>query len=151
MICTLGRYRPFRLSLARLLLALLLSALPAMAVAQDGFSYEEKVKAYKKNMTLLGIPAATVAPDGLVFASLAWTDRRNGFGNNPDGSGAFGFGIGVGDDLFDLQFAAHITSLQDDFGDSGFLSVRASKRLDQGGIPTYLGLWGQPYRALGRR
>ncbi len=123
-------------------LAAAIAALAGGAAAQQSISQEEKVRAFSKNVTLLGIPAATVAPDGLVFAAVAFTDQRerNGLVDDWDGSAAFGFGIGVGDDLFDLQFTAHITSLEDDFGDSGFLGVRGSKRIDSGGIPTYLGL-----------
>lgn len=120
--------------------AFCLAAVSGGAMAQDSVSYEQKVEAFKKNVTLLGIPPATVAPDGMVFAALAWTDKRNGLTDDADGSAAVGFGIGVGDDLFDLQFTAHITSLEDDLGDSGFFDIRASKRIDAGSIPTYLGL-----------
>ncbi|MDV7143105.1 hypothetical protein R3X27_10460 [Tropicimonas sp. TH_r6] len=121
-------------------LAATFAGLASAAGAQQSISHEEKVRAFSKNVSLLGIPAATVAPDGLVFAAVAFTDKRNGVTDDWDGSAAFGFGVGVGDDLFDLQFTAHVTSLDDDFGDSGFLGVRASKRIDSGGIPTYLGL-----------
>ncbi|WP_129628793.1 hypothetical protein [Tropicimonas sp. IMCC6043] len=130
--------RPLRYGVRALAVGLALAA--DAAVAQQSVSYEDKVKAFEKNVTLLGVPPATVAPDGLVFASVAWTDKRNGTLDDPDGSAAIGFGVGVGDDLFDLQFTANITSLKDDFADSGYLSVRASKRIDSGSIPTYLGL-----------
>lgn len=120
-------------------LAAILAVAAGTADAQQSVSYEDKVEAFSKNVTLLGIPPATVAPDGLFFASLAWTDKRDGTIDDPDGSGAIGFGVGVGDDLFDLQFTANITSLQDDFADSGYFNVRASKRIDSGALPTYLG------------
>ena len=121
-------------------LAAALIAAAGLASAQDSISPEERFAAFDKNVTLLGIPPATVAPGGLVFAGIAWTDKRNGVTDEADGSAALGFGVGVGDNLFDLQFAAHITSLEDDFADSGYFSIRASKRIDQGGIPTFIGV-----------
>lgn len=117
----------------------LVFCLAPAASAQQSIHDEEKIRAFGKNVTLLGIPPATVAPDGLVFASLAWTDKRNGVKEAADGSAAVGFGVGVGEDLVDLQFTAHITSLEDDFADSGFFGVRASKRIDGGALPTYIG------------
>ncbi|WP_108261447.1 hypothetical protein [Mangrovicoccus ximenensis] len=106
-------------------------------------------EAFRKNVTLLGIPPATVAPHGLIFASGAWTNRRDERHREDDASGAVGFGLGLGDGLVDLQFTAHVTSFEDDFGDSGYFSIKASHRLDDGGMPTFvsvgadfLGPWG---------
>ncbi len=131
---------------------LALSAVPV--AAQESASLPSAVpdvsEAFRKNVTLLGIPPATVAPDGLVFASVSWTDRRSGTFPEDDASGAVGFGLGLGDGLVDLQFTANVISFEDDFGDSGYFSIKASHRLDDGGgVPTYvaigadlLGPWG---------
>ena len=123
-------------------LALALSA--GAAFAQETAALPQAVpdvsEAFRKNVTLLGIPPATVAPDGMVFAAASWTDRRSGLYPQDDASGAVGFGLGLGDGLVDLQFTANVTSFEDDFGDSGYFSVKASRRVDGGGVPTFLGL-----------
>ena len=134
-----GSTGPNLISSARILVSLLMLSVPAMAMSQESISNDQKASAFERNVTLLGIQPATVAPAGLAFASLAWTDKRDGIKDEPDGSAALGLGIGVGD-LFDLQFTANITSLENDFGDSGFFDIRASRQLGFGSVPTFLGL-----------
>jgi hypothetical protein len=105
-----------------------------------------------KHLTLLGIPSATVAPGGLGFASLSYsTDRLGGGGGagGPDGSAALGFGLGSAEERLGLQVTAHVTSLSDDFGDSGYLELKAARQIATGAAPTYasltlghLGTWG---------
>ncbi|WP_172327861.1 hypothetical protein [Mangrovicoccus sp. HB161399] len=134
---------------APVLLALAATAAHAQESASLPAAVPDVSDAFRKNVTLLGIPPATVAPDGMVFAAVSWTDRRAGVHPQDDASGAVGFGLGLGDGLVDLQFTANVTSFEDDFGDSGYFSVKASHRLDDGGIPTFvalgadfLGAWG---------
>ena len=90
-----------------------------------------------KHMILAGISSATVAPGGLAFASLSGTN--NAANDKTDGSLALGFGVGSAEDGVGLQFTAQITSLTDSFGDSGFIAVKASRRIG-GDIPLYVGL-----------
>ncbi|MBE3637280.1 hypothetical protein [Mangrovicoccus algicola] len=146
-IRTARRAPPLLLGLA----ALSLAAAPAGAQESAGLpaAIPDAADAFRKNVTLLGIPPATVAPDGLVFAAASWTDRRDGLHPQDDASVAAGFGMGLGEGLVDLQFTANITSLEDDFGDSGYLSVKASHRLAGAAVPTFvalgtdfLGAWG---------
>ena len=102
-------------------------------------------------LTLLGVRNATVAPDGVGFISGAWSSRRDigdgfttgddDFIKDSDGSIVLGYGFGNADGGVGVQLGAHVTSLTDDFGDSGYLSVRASTRvLRYGGTPAFLGL-----------
>ena len=115
--------------------ALLLLSAGNAGLAQDG----------QKHLMLFGIPSATVAPSGLAFVSLSGSDRRtkenhkDGAFNEPDGSMAFGFGIGSAEDNIGFQVTAQITSLTDSFGDSGYFDFKASRRIGSGGTPLYLG------------
>ena len=123
----------------RLIAPLLISLLCAgAAMAQDQTTY---LPPSPKNLTLLGIPSATVAPNGLAFASLSGTTRRSGSqSGSTDGSLALGFGLGSAEDSVGLQFTVQTTSLKSDFGDSGFLAFKASRRIASGSMPTYIGL-----------
>lgn len=98
-------------------------------------------------LTLTGIKSATVAPGGLVFVSGAWSsDRVNAAGGSglidrTDGSMSFGAGLGSAETGIGLQFTANITSLSDEFADSGYLSLKASRRVTpEGQVPVYLGV-----------
>lgn len=90
--------------------------------------------------TLIGVPLATGAPDGMAFASLSGTTRRNPGSNQADGSAAFGLGFGNADAGVGLQFSAHVTSLTDTLGDSGYLAVKLSRRIEAAAMPTYVGI-----------
>ncbi|MBL4915848.1 hypothetical protein [Szabonella alba] len=108
--------------------ALIATALPA--AAQDS----------RKHLTLIGIPSGTVAPGGMVFGSLALTDRRTGTAiRDNDGSLALGFGLGSAEDGIGVQVTASIASLSRDFGDAGSFSIKASRRIGTGQWTTYLG------------
>lgn len=104
----------------------------------------------RKNLTLLGVPSATVAPHGVVFGIASWTNKRNSFSNSSDASGAIGIGFGSAEKNIGLQITGNITSFsEDDFGDSGFFSIKASRRIAKGNNPIYaslsfgnLGTWG---------
>jgi hypothetical protein len=94
----------------------------------------------QKNLTLMGIPSATVAPHGVMFGVVSWTNKRNSFSNSSDASGAVGIGFGSAEKNIGLQFTTNITSFSDDFGDSGFLSIKASRRIAKGDNPVYASL-----------
>ncbi|MEM9247199.1 MAG: hypothetical protein AAGB05_00735 [Pseudomonadota bacterium] len=119
------------------------------AWAQDGAAPAgSAAEAFRKNVTLLGVPPATVAPQGLVFAAVSFTDERVDARDDDDdaialgledGSAAFGFGVAAGD-IADLQFTANITSLEDDFADSGYFSVKASRPIAGAAVPSFVGV-----------
>ncbi len=92
-----------------------------------------------KNLTLLGIPSATVAPSGLAFAALAGTTRRSASSDDIDGSAAFGFGLGDANDGVGFQFTTQVISLTDDLGDSGYFTLKAARRVGAGAAPIYAG------------
>lgn len=94
-------------------------------------------------VTLQGIRSATVAPAGLAFASLGLTSRRDSLGDffdEADGSIVLGFGLGDASETVGVQVSASITSLTDSFGDSGSLSIKASRRINGLEVPTFVGL-----------
>lgn len=122
----------------------------ALAVASpmqagEGLSFaapDEAAEAFRKNVTLLGIPSATTVPGGYVFASVAKLVSAPGLGLIFDDSGAsaaFGVGVSVGD-MVDVQLATSLTSLTDDFADSGFFSLKAARRIEGTAVPVYVGL-----------
>ena len=90
--------------------------------------------------TLIGVPLATGAPDGMGFASLSGTTRRNPGSTGADGSAAFGLGFGNAESGVGLQVSAHITSLTANLGDSGYLALKLSRRIGAAPTPTYVGL-----------
>lgn len=102
-----------------------------------------------KNLTLLSVSSATVAPHGMWFTSLGLTSKR-GTIDDWDGSLALGFGLGDAQESIGLQITANITSLTNGFGDSGYFQINASRRIVDGDAPLYLGAevaglgtWGQ--------
>jgi len=96
-----------------------------------------------KSVTLQGIQSATVAPSGLAFASVAGTTfntQEQRIEDNADLSGVFGFGTGNAEEGVGFQFSANITSLFDNFANSGYISLKASHRLAGSRTPTYVGV-----------
>ena len=94
-------------------------------------------------VTLQGIRSATVAPSGLGFASLGLTSRRDSLGDffdEGDGSIVLGFGFGDASKTVGVQVSASITSLTDDFGDSGSWSIKAARQINSFDVPTFVGL-----------
>ncbi|MGI3171000.1 hypothetical protein ACRARG_17745 [Pseudooceanicola sp. C21-150M6] len=100
----------------------------------------DPVSAQGKNLTLVGIPSGTTAPAGLFFLSGSYATRRAPTASDGDGSIALGFGLGDADRNIGFQVTGQITSLTDDFGDSGYFELKASRRIDTGSAPTYFGL-----------
>lgn len=101
----------------------LAALLPDASLAQQG---------QPKHLTLLGIPSATVAPPNLAFASIAASTDRVGDGDGADGSLAFGIGLGNAEDAIGVQLTSYITSLSDDFADSGYFEIKGSRRIVDG-------------------
>lgn len=124
-------------TVATVLSALALLAGPAAAQEQP---YALAPAPAPKNLTLLGVPSATVAPHGLIFSSLSISSERVGPGNDADGSLAVGFGLGSAEEAVGLQTTAHFTSLSDSPGDSGYLAFSLSRQLNGGATPVYAGL-----------
>jgi hypothetical protein len=109
----------------------------ALAVALTGTANAQSTQ---KHLTLTSISSATVAPHGMGFVGLSYTTNRAANVTNSDGSAVVGIGVGSAEDSIGLQFTANITSLTDDFADSGFLSVKASRQIAAGRNPTYASL-----------
>ena len=147
---------PARPGLTLRILAVLLTVAAGLgspaARAQDatGALLPRVQPAAPKNLTLLAIPSATVAPHGLGFASLGLTSKRGGVVNDWDGSLALGLGLGDAERALGFQLTANVTSLSSDFGDSGYFEAKVSRRVSTGRVPVYLGAqveglatWGQ--------
>lgn len=97
------------------------------------------VWAQSRNLTLLGIPSATVAPAGVGYVALSGT-RRSPMNARTDGSLELGLGLGNAETGVGVQGKAVITSLTDDFGDSGYLGFKLSRRIVTGQVPVYAGV-----------
>lgn len=101
---------------------LLLASGAALCFALPGAAQERA-----KHLTLTGIPSATVAPAGLGFAQISGT--TNNHNDETDGSMAVGFGLGNAQDSVGVQATLNITSLKDDFADTGYLTLKFSRAL----------------------
>lgn len=120
------------LTLKRLTTVLILCS--GGALAQDG----------SKNLTLLGIPAATTAPSGVVFGQISRSVNLydNGFaGDNSENRTVLSLGAGFGDanDGIGAQVAfvgARDTDVYDSFT---YFNAKLSRRISAGADPTYLG------------
>ncbi len=95
------------------------------------------------HLTLLGIPSATVAPHGLAFASLLYTNQRQGPATGSDASLSFGVGFGDAARTVGVQLTAEVTSTTNNVGDSGYFDLKFSRRISDGPVPTYLAVGAQ--------
>lgn len=93
----------------------------------------------RKHLTLLGIPSATVSPAGTGYVALSFTNDRTGAATGSDASISMGLGFGDADRSIGFQLGAEITSTKSDFGDSGYLTAKFSKRISTE-TPLYVGL-----------
>lgn len=123
--------------------ALLVAALWSLSI--EPAAAQSATAAPGKLVSIQGIRSATVAPQGLGFGALAVTSRSQGEGDedfvdDPDGSLSFGFGVGDASETVGLQFSANLTSLSEGVGDSGSLSIKASREVSGLAVPTYVGL-----------
>ncbi|WP_136057781.1 hypothetical protein [Candidatus Halocynthiibacter alkanivorans] len=89
---------------------------------------------WQKNVTLLAIPSATVAPSGLVFTSLSAPT------NGDNASAAIGVGFGDATDGIGLQLTSVVSAPANGLDSSGYFSLRGSARIGQGATPVYLGI-----------
>ena len=144
----MSRYNIFKKTkLAKCIVPYLLAAVAFTFSYTSGIAQTARAQ---KNLTLLGVPSATVAPHGVVFGAVSWTNKRDSTSNSSDASGAIGVGFGSAEKNIGLQITGSITSFsKDDFGDSGFFSIKASRRIVKGNNPVYaslsfgnLGTWG---------
>lgn len=103
------------------------TGVPGLAMAQG------------RNLTLLAIPSATVAPPGVGYIGLSGTPESP-MNDRTDGSLELGFGLGNAEQAVGVQGRVVITSLTDDFGDSGYFGFKLSRRLSAGPLPLYAGL-----------
>lgn len=108
------------------------AALCAMFIVTSVHAQERR-----PHLTLIGIQSATVAPHGAGFAALSLTNKRAPGDDSDDGSAVVGLGFGNAFDSVGVQVAAHITSLENDFGDSGYFSLKFGKRLAAGPNPVF--------------
>jgi hypothetical protein len=121
----------------------LLSGLPKALAAISliaGLTSTAHAQSKQKHLSLVGISSATVAPHGMGFVGLSYTTKRAIGNSGSDGSAVVGFGLGDANKTIGLQFSANITSLTDDFGDSGYFEVKASKLISSENNPTYASL-----------
>jgi hypothetical protein len=133
------------------------------ASAQEQLSNVETLKlleafvaiaAPASHTSVLGVSGGSVAPAGLGFVSLTGTTTDTDGGNGTfDGSAAFGFGAGSIAGI-STQVTASITSLTDNFGDSGSLGVKFGRSIPTSGSDLSFGLaisglagWGDSRRA----
>lgn len=108
---TVGPFTAGALSLA--------CSLSTGAFAQEG----------RKHLTLLGVSSATIAPAGRGYVALSYANERLNVPNDTDASLSFGHGFGNAVAGLGFQLSAQITSLSDDFGDSGYLTASISRRV----------------------
>ena len=93
-----------------------------------------------RHLTLLGIPSATVAPHGLAFASLQFTNQRPGPATGSDASLSFGVGFGDAERSVGVQLTAEVTSTTNNVGDSGYFDLKFSRLISSDPAPIYLGV-----------
>jgi len=80
--------------------------------------------------TIFGAASAVPAPSGTGYVALTYADPRGGIdGNDSDGDIGAGYTIGNVADGVALSFGVTVTSLENDFGDSGEFYVSASRLL----------------------
>ncbi|MCE6949735.1 hypothetical protein LAZ29_02205 [Cereibacter sphaeroides] len=90
------------------------------------------------NVTLQGIGSGTVVPDGTLFGSVSGTTERSPGSDEVDGSLSFGAGFGDAVSGIGVQPSVSVTSVEDeDFGDSGYLSLKFGRRLGGADLRLY--------------
>lgn len=112
----------------------------ALLLATGCAAFAQDVDVAGKNVTLLGITSATVAPPGTLFGSVSGSTKRDGVYDEIDGSAELGFGFGNAEESVGAQVSVVVTSLTDNLGDSGYLTFKLSRRISDGPMPTYIGV-----------
>lgn len=83
----------------------------------------------------LGLLTRLRSPDPTVFGGIALTNRRSRNNSSADGSATVGLTFGDIDRTVSVRAAAVLTSLTDDFGDSGYFAISFSRNVAALGIP----------------
>ncbi|WP_163852306.1 hypothetical protein [Pseudooceanicola aestuarii] len=82
------------------------------------------------SVTMFGADTAFILPHGSIFMGATATDPRGGVsGAGTDGDLSFGAGFGNPIDAVGLEVDVNVTSLSDDFGDSGSLTLKVARAL----------------------
>ncbi len=117
-------------------------ALPICLLADPSSAQSEgnRGSPAQKYLTLLGIHSATVAPSGLAFGTVSTAINLEGESAEEDNSLALGFGLGDANNGIGIQFTASGTAATDTFDSFGYFGIKASRRLQAGAAPTYVGL-----------
>lgn len=89
------------------------------------------------HLGLLGINTGTTIPADVGFAAISLTNQRDPINSDGDGTAVFGYGFGDPVAAVGGQVSLNITSLTDDFGDSGYLALKFSRQLAAGSAPVY--------------
>jgi len=120
----------------------LLACFAVLVLAAHPVSAQDNAPArpLSNNLTMTSIPTATIAPRGLVFGALSGTTRIEESGDRVDGSAAIGAGFGDAQAWLGFQVTANITSLTDNFADSGYLSFKVARDFAFTRYPTFASL-----------
>lgn len=105
-----------------------------------GAGQAQTVEDRARTVTVLGIASGTTAPAGTLFGSISGNTRRDGIFNELDGSAEIGLGFGSAETALGFQASLVSTSLTNSPGDSGYVSLKASRRVIELPMPVYLGL-----------
>ena len=120
-----------------------IAALAALALASGLLAGTGAAAQERKLATLQGIPSATVAPGGLGFVSLGWTNkgRFDRFGRLEEPSASLAAGLGFGSAVRNLgvQATAVTTALDQDPFESGFFDLKVSRMVADGSWRTFVG------------
>lgn len=111
-----------RIASCTLLTLFVLPVLAPGARAQDGVGLLETA------VSDIELLASYQSTRPTFFIGGALTNKRSSNNDSWDGSATFGVSFGDIDRVMNVRAAAVITSLTDDFGDSGYLSIRIARR-----------------------
>lgn len=104
----------------------------------------------QKNLTLIGIPSATVAPDRVGYVAMGFVSDEEAPALGDDGALAFGFGLGNARDALGVQFNTVMTMGGDGgLGESGQLGAKVSRQVGHGSVPVFAALQGDYLHAWG--
>ena len=99
------------------------------------FGVQANAQGVDKHVSLTGIQSGTVISGGAGFAAISLTDKRAPGLGQEDGSAVVGLGFGNAKRNVGVQVAVHATSLRDGVGNSGYVSLKFSRRLLNGRNP----------------
>lgn len=106
-----------------------------VAAWAQGAKAQDEFDPFASEAADLSLLNSLQSPEPRVFWGLALSDRRSSTDYSADGSATIGLTFGDVDRILAVRAAAVITSLSDEFGDSGYLAARFSRRVDLFGIP----------------